>query len=203
MASSTRKHREKSNYRLYDLSRIMKEDQSQQITLMSRLRHVRAKRIALAAAIVVIIALVVTNGFVDFPSEAAQIFVFDRSKAQPPDQVLQYNNGKLSDQLTLKGSESYSVNIHVIDRSTDLVRWLIYHKSSMLIEATVWAKCTPSYPGLAMVILDSDGLVRGYRFLISASSATLGRRRRIFRMAAITCPSSTPLSISSTMFLPT
>jgi len=142
----------------------MKEDQSQLMTLLSRLREVR-KRVLLAAAVVVIIALVVTNGFVDFPLEATQIFVFDRSKAQPPDQILQYNNWKFSDQLTLKVSESYSVNIHVIDKSTDLVRWLIYHKSSMLIEVTVWAKCASTYPGLAIVILDSDGLVRGYRFL--------------------------------------
>jgi hypothetical protein len=143
----------------------MADEHSRQMRLLSRLRQVRAKRILLSAVVVVVIALVVTNGFVDFPPEAAQIFVFDRSKAQTPDQTLQNSNWKLSDQLNLKVSESYSVTIQVIDRSSDLVRWLIYYKSAILIETAVWAKCAQPYPGLAIVILDSDGLVRGYRFL--------------------------------------
>jgi hypothetical protein len=144
---------------------IMVEDQSRQVTLLSRLRQVRAKRILLSAAVVVVIALVVTNGFVDFPRESTQIFVFDRSKAQTPGELSESTVWKLADQLRLKVSDSYSVNVRVITRSTDLVRWLIYLKSAVLIEITVWSKCVPSYPGLAVVILDSDGLIRGYRFL--------------------------------------
>ncbi|MGA3406803.1 MAG: hypothetical protein ABSD49_13810 [Candidatus Bathyarchaeia archaeon] len=140
------------------------EDESQRSTLLSRLRQVRAKRIILAAAVVVVIALVVTNGFIDFPQETTQIFVFERSKAQTPSEASDWN-WKLPDQLKLTESETYSVNIRVINRSTDLVRWLIYRKSAMLIEVSVWAKCVSAFPGLAVMILDSDGLIRGYRFL--------------------------------------
>ena len=129
----------------------------------------RARRILLAAAIVVIIVLVVTNGFLDLPQNASQVYVFERSKAQTAEEASQsasQYNWKLPDQLKLKGSaESSSLTVQVIDRSTDLVRWLIYRKSAMLIEVSVWSKCAPSNPGLAILILDSDGLIRGYRFV--------------------------------------
>jgi hypothetical protein len=128
----------------------------------SRIRQIRTKRILVAAALVILIGLMVSYGFFNYPQGAVQVLSYDRQFADKPSDEKDFWG--LEDQLKLQ-NRGVEMSFHVVDWSSDVSQWLFYHKDSLIIDFAVSANFAISNPAVAIVILDSDGFIRGYKLV--------------------------------------